>query len=173
MQQKCCITAEAAWGRTGHAVASSQLRITLAASVLAGPRDTTGHFLLDGVTEALPGRVGRAWPPLTRASRRRRSKPSGDGPVPRLQVQPRVLDPLKAPLALVDEFLQDPLPRIQIRVPDSVGVPGVELVGLWHAAGVLNRPHPHRHFGGSPFHQQIAMSWPESTCTLMMNPGRF
>jgi hypothetical protein len=48
MQQKCCIAAEAAWGRTGHAVASSQLWITPAASVLAGLPDAAGHFLLDG-----------------------------------------------------------------------------------------------------------------------------
>ena len=53
------------------------------------------------------------------------------------KVQPRVLDALKAPLALVDQVLQDSLPRIQIRVPDPIGVLGVELVGLWHAAGVL------------------------------------
>ena len=65
MQQKCCIAAKAAWGRTGHAVASSQPRNTLAASVLAGLPDVAGHFLLDGVTGALPEPVAEAgtrWP---------------------------------------------------------------------------------------------------------------
>jgi hypothetical protein len=33
-------------------------------------------------------------------------------------------------LALVDQLVQDPLPRIQVRVPDPVGVPGVELLAL-------------------------------------------
>ena len=40
----------------------------------------------------------------------------------RIQVQLRVLDALKAPLALEDQLVQDPHPRIQVRMPDSVGV---------------------------------------------------
>ena len=52
------------------------------------------------------------------------------------KVQPRVLDALKAPLALVDHLPEDPLSHVQVCVPDPVGVPRVEFVGLWHAAGV-------------------------------------
>jgi hypothetical protein len=43
-------------------------------------------------------------------------------PRPCLQVQPRVLDALKAALALVDQLVQQPSTRVQIRVPDPVGV---------------------------------------------------
>ena len=38
------------------------------------------------------------------------------------KVQPRVLNTLKAALALVDQLVQNPRPCIQIRVLDSVGV---------------------------------------------------
>ena len=40
----------------------------------------------------------------------------------RFQVQPRMLDALKAALALEDQFVQHPHTRIQVCVPDSVGV---------------------------------------------------
>ena len=53
-------------------------------------------------------------------------------PRSRIQVQPRVLDPLKAPLALEDQLVQDDHACIQIRIPDSVGVKQIELVRLWH-----------------------------------------
>jgi len=55
-------------------------------------------------------------------------------PCPRLrfQIQPRVLDPLEAVLALLDNLVENPLARIQIRMPDPVGVSRVELVALWH-----------------------------------------
>jgi hypothetical protein len=79
---------------------------------------------------------GGGWHSLACASRRRRSKPSGDGPAPRLQVQPRVANGFKRLLALVDHLVQDPLSRIQVRVPDPVGVPGVKLVVLRHAVAI-------------------------------------
>ena len=84
-------------------------------------------------------------------------QPSRPRPTPSVQIKFGVLDALKTLLELVDQVLQDSLARIQIRMPDPVGVLGVELVGLRHAAGVLTSSHPHRHLGGSPFHQQIAM----------------
>ena len=55
----------------------------------------------------------------------------------RIQVQPRVLDPLKAPLALEDQLVQDDHACIQIRIPDSVGVKQIELVRLRHLPGEL------------------------------------
>ena len=55
----------------------------------------------------------------------------------RIQVQPRVLDALKTALALKDQLVQHSHTGIQVRVPDPVGVLGVELVILRHAAGVL------------------------------------
>ena len=58
-------------------------------------------------------------------------------PRPRLQVQPRVLNPLKAPLALEDQFVQRPHTRIQVCVPDPVGVKQIELVRLRHLPGEL------------------------------------
>ena len=58
-------------------------------------------------------------------------------PRPRLQVQPRVLNALKAPLALVDQLVQHPHTRIQVRVSDSVGVKQIELVRLRHLPGEL------------------------------------
>jgi hypothetical protein len=51
-----------------------------------------------------------------------------------------VLDALKAALALEDDLVRDVLPGGQIRVPDPVGVSGVELVGLWRPAGGLVEP---------------------------------
>ncbi len=56
-------------------------------------------------------------------------------PRPCLQVQPRVLNPLKAALALEDQFVQDAFSRIQIRVSDPVGVKQVELLRLRHLPG--------------------------------------
>ena len=53
----------------------------------------------------------------------------------RIQVQFRVLDPHKAALALVDDLVEHPNTCVQIRMPDAVGVPGVELVDLRHLAG--------------------------------------
>ncbi len=53
-------------------------------------------------------------------------------PTPRFQVQCGVLDALKAALALEDQLVQNPHARIQVRVPDSVGVKRVELVPLRH-----------------------------------------
>ena len=47
-------------------------------------------------------------------------------PTASVQIEFGVLDALKAPLALVDQVLQDSLPRIQVRVPNPVGVLGVE-----------------------------------------------
>jgi len=43
-----------------------------------------------------------------------------------------MFNPLKAALALVDQFVQDPHPSIQVCVPDPVGVKQIELVGLRH-----------------------------------------
>ena len=51
-----------------------------------------------------------------------------------LQVQLRVLNFLKAALALVDHFVQDAHACIQIRMPDPVGVKRVELINLRHAS---------------------------------------
>ena len=48
-----------------------------------------------------------------------------------------MLDALKAPLALEDQLVQNPHARIQIRMPDSVGVKRVELVRLRHLPGEL------------------------------------
>jgi len=53
-------------------------------------------------------------------------QPHPPRPPPRLQVQPRVTNGFKRLLALVDHLVQHSLSRIQIRVPDPVGVPGVE-----------------------------------------------
>ena len=44
-------------------------------------------------------------------------------PRPRLLFQPGLLDALKAPLALENQLVQDPHPRIQVRMPDTVGMP--------------------------------------------------
>jgi hypothetical protein len=41
-----------------------------------------------------------------------------------------MLDALKAAMTLVDHLVQNPCARIQIRMPDSVGVKQIELVGL-------------------------------------------
>ena len=51
-------------------------------------------------------------------------QPSRPCPTPSIQIQFGVLDALKAPLALVNHLVQDPLARIQVRVPDPVGVLG-------------------------------------------------
>jgi hypothetical protein len=48
-----------------------------------------------------------------------------------------MLNALKTPLALVDHLIQHPFPRVHIRMPDPVGVPGVELVDLRHLPGGL------------------------------------
>jgi hypothetical protein len=135
MQQKCCIAAEAAWGRTGHAVASSQLRITLAGLGAGRAPRRRGALLAGWGHRGVARAGGGGWHSLACASRRRCSKPSGSRPTPSLQVQPRVANGFQRPLALVDHLVQDPLPRVQVRVPDPVGVPRVELVDLRHSAG--------------------------------------
>ena len=48
-----------------------------------------------------------------------------------------MFNPPKAALALVDQFVQDPHARIQIRMLDPVGVKQVELIGLRHLPGGL------------------------------------
>jgi hypothetical protein len=49
---------------------------------------------------------------------------------PRIQIQFCVPDSLKAALALEDQFVQDPHARIQVCMPDPVGVPAGELIEL-------------------------------------------
>jgi len=79
------------------------------------------------------GRDGRA-APKTRHHSPRPTQPSRPRPPSRLQVQLRVLNFLKAALALVDHFVQDAHACIQIRMPDPVGVKRVELINLRHAS---------------------------------------
>ena len=67
------------------------------------------------------GEMARALPHSTRPR-----------PPPHIHVPPRVLDTLKAALALVDHLVQAPNARAQIRVPDRVDVPGIELVDWRH-----------------------------------------
>lgn len=60
---------------------------------------------------------------------------SGGSPSLAAALMPRVLGALKAALALEDQLVQAPHPRIQVRVPDTVGVKQIELVDLRHLAG--------------------------------------
>ena len=53
----------------------------------------------------------------------------------RIQVQLRVLDALKAAMALENQLVQYPHTRIQVCVPDPVGVKQIEFVRLWHLSG--------------------------------------
>ena len=43
-----------------------------------------------------------------------------------------MFDSLEAVLALLDNLVKNLLASIQIRMPDFVGMPRVELVALWH-----------------------------------------
>ena len=54
-----------------------------------------------------------------------------------IQVQLGALDALKAALALIDQLVQHPHTRIQIRVSDPVGMKQIELVRLRHLPGEL------------------------------------
>ena len=53
-------------------------------------------------------------------------------PCPRLrfQIQPHVFDSLEAVLALLDNLVETLLASIQIRMPDFVGMPRVELLAV-------------------------------------------
>jgi hypothetical protein len=56
---------------------------------------------------------------------------------PRVQAHFRVLNPRRSPQTLVDSRVQNAFSRIQVRMPDRVGVPEVELADLGHLAGGL------------------------------------
>ena len=58
-------------------------------------------------------------------------------PRPRLLIDLGMFDRLEALLALVDDFVQDPLTFHPVRIASSIGVLEVELVGLGHFFGRL------------------------------------